>query len=296
MTKNTAFLGLNLDLLENPKYADIDPRAMMLYSLYADRQSCSLHNAMNGNKTFVDEKGVFIYFDNALAADLLHCTIKTVTKFRAQLKKAGLISVIRQGLQSYKIYVFDVESTPSNVDLKLPWKNVKNNAETLVEQDSPRVERFTSTGEKNILTSTSKGSTSKKFKNMNELNTSVNQDDHKQSVNQIIIDSYQQTFGMTNQSIRKSLQGLIAKSSAELVNCAIYIASKYQLTSPIRYITSIITNAINDCVTSASRLYSNFKNQKEANRANYVHKNSYSRALNQNAQNNNVIVPILKIC
>lgn len=123
MLNNKAFLGINLDLLENPKYKNLDSRAMMLYALYADRSAASLHNARLGNTAFVDNMGVFIRFTNELAAKVLHTTEKMISKFRKQLADYGLIKVVRDGLKGYKIYVAQVEETPANTELILPWKN-----------------------------------------------------------------------------------------------------------------------------------------------------------------------------
>ncbi|MDM8267063.1 replication protein, repA [Limosilactobacillus pontis] len=123
MGTSKAFLGINLDLIENPKYNNLDSRAMMLYALYADRSSASLHNARLGNTAFVDNMGVFIRFTNELAAKVLHTTEKMISKFRKQLADCGLIKVVRDGLKGYKIYVAQVEETPANTELILPWKN-----------------------------------------------------------------------------------------------------------------------------------------------------------------------------
>ena len=123
MGTSKAFLGINLDLIENPKYNNLDSRAMMLYALYADRSSASLHNARLGNTAFVDNMGVFIRFTNELAAKVLHTTEKMISKFRKQLADYGLIKVVRDGLKGYKIYVAQVEETPANTELILPWKN-----------------------------------------------------------------------------------------------------------------------------------------------------------------------------
>ena len=123
MTNNKAFLGVNLDLLENPKYKKLDSRAMMLYSLYADRYAASLHNARLGNTAFVDDTGVFIRFTNDLASEVLHITEKMVSKFRKQLVDCGLIRIVRDGLKGYKIYVGQVDETPANIKRILPWKN-----------------------------------------------------------------------------------------------------------------------------------------------------------------------------
>ena len=123
MLNNKAFLGINLDLLENPKYKNLDSRAMMLYALYADRYSASMNNARLGNTAFVDDMGVFIRFTNELAAKVLHVSKQKVTDFRKELSDLDLIKVVREGLKGYKIYVYPVQQTPNNVELLLPWKN-----------------------------------------------------------------------------------------------------------------------------------------------------------------------------
>ena len=123
MLNNKAFLGINLDLLENPKYKNLDSRAMMLYALYADRYSASMNNARLGNTAFVDDMGVFIRFTNELAAKVLHVSKQKITDFRKELSDLDLIKVVREGLKGYKIYVYPVQQTPSNVELLLPWKN-----------------------------------------------------------------------------------------------------------------------------------------------------------------------------
>ncbi len=123
MNNQKAFLGINLDLLENPKYKNLDSRAMMLYALYADRYSASMNNARLGNTAFVDDMGVFIRFTNELAAKVLHVSKQKVTDFRKELSDLDLIKVVREGLKGYKIYVYPVQQTPSNVELLLPWKN-----------------------------------------------------------------------------------------------------------------------------------------------------------------------------
>ncbi|WP_172395783.1 replication initiator protein A, partial [Limosilactobacillus reuteri] len=117
------FLGINLDLLENPKYKNLDSRAMMLYALYADRYSASMNNARLGNTAFVDDMGVFIRFTNELAAKVLHVSKQKITDFRKALVDLDLIKVVRDGLKGYKIYVYPVQQTPKDVELLLPWKN-----------------------------------------------------------------------------------------------------------------------------------------------------------------------------
>lgn len=123
-TTHTAFLGIDLDLLENPKYADMDARATMLYALYKDRAHLSLYTYTQlGSKKYIDKNGVFIVFKNELAAKILHTSVKTIGKFRKQLSDHDLITIRRNGLKGYKIYVSEVQRTPKNVHLLMPWKN-----------------------------------------------------------------------------------------------------------------------------------------------------------------------------
>ena len=48
--ENTAFVATNCDLINNPKYQKLDATAMMLYSLYEERVSCSQYNTTKMNK------------------------------------------------------------------------------------------------------------------------------------------------------------------------------------------------------------------------------------------------------
>lgn len=102
------------DLYENPKYADLTPTDMMLYSLYFDRSMASIYNAQNGNMTFVDKTGVFCVYTNAESAYRLHVTEKTITKSIKKLIDVDLIKV-KRSLTSNKIYVLPVEETPATI-------------------------------------------------------------------------------------------------------------------------------------------------------------------------------------
>lgn len=163
MATTNAFLGINLDLINNPLYEDMSFEAKGLYSLYADRMTCSNYYKLKGIHTYVDEFGVFIIYSNEEAAKIIGVSTKTIGKLRKELLDHNLIFIKRNGLKGFKIYVKDVARTPEDVKLKISWKNYAGELEeskvssvgkevTSVSEDS------SCTGEKNVLTSTSQES------------------------------------------------------------------------------------------------------------------------------------------
>ena len=65
-----AFLPINTDLFNNPKYQELSCDAMVLYSLYSQRKEVSAFHSQTGNDTFTDSEGIFIYFSNDEASIL----------------------------------------------------------------------------------------------------------------------------------------------------------------------------------------------------------------------------------
>lgn len=122
-TQNRAFLPINADLINNPAYQHLSNDALMLYSLYQQRQQVSAYHADNDNPTFVDDQGVFVYFSNEEAAKILRISVRKVSSLRSALIKCGLIHVVRNGLKNFKIYVNQPQETPADVELILPWAN-----------------------------------------------------------------------------------------------------------------------------------------------------------------------------
>ena len=118
-----AFLPINTDLFNNPKYQELSCDAMVLYSLYSQRKEVSTFHSQTGNDTFTDSEGIFIYFSNDEAAKILRMSVRKISTLRSQLIDCGLISVIRHGLKNFKIYVNTPETTPAETDLVLPWAN-----------------------------------------------------------------------------------------------------------------------------------------------------------------------------
>ena len=272
MSNNKAFLGVNLDLLENPKYEKLDSRAMMLYALYADRYSASLNNARLGNTAFVDDMGVFIRFTNELAAKVLHVSKQKVTDFRKALVDLDLIKVVREGLKGYKIYVYPVQQTPKETELLLPWKNhtisvqkevaswttfakiefCKNLKITAQTVDMTVSRNSESTCSQKSITSLSHSSLS----HVSVYNNGL--DDHARtrevginpktnSYNTLpdeIKKSYARTFGFITQPMANELHTLIKKSNAEMVSYVINSAYGRKISNAINYIKAAISNAI----------------------------------------------------
>lgn len=118
-----AFLPINTDLFNNPKYQELSCDAMVLYSLYSQRKEVSAFHSQTGNDTFTDSEGIFIYFSNDEASKILRMSVRKISTLRSQLIDCGLISVVRHGLKNFKIYVNTPETTPAETDLVLPWAN-----------------------------------------------------------------------------------------------------------------------------------------------------------------------------
>ena len=296
MLNNKAFLGINLDLLENPKYKNLDSRAMMLYALYADRYSASMNNARLGNTAFVDDMGVFIRFTNELAAKVLHVSKQKVTDFRKELSDLDLIKVVREGLKGYKIYVYPVQQTPNNVELLLPWKNhtitvqktisdwtiaskiefcknLKLSSQN-VDINVSRISESTCSSKND--TSLSHSSLSHVFLNNNGLddNAHARKENEIQS-NQLnknpyhslpekIKTSFVDVFGFITRPMAMELHSLIHQSNEDMVNYVITSSKGHKITNAIAYLKAAITKALkrgDKCVQDMINFYNeNVKN------------------------------------
>lgn len=292
MLNNKAFLGINLDLLENPKYKNLDSRAMMLYALYADRYSASMNNARLGNTAFVDDMGVFIRFTNELAAKVLHVSKQKITDFRKELSDLDLIKVVREGLKGYKIYVYPVQQTPNNVELLLPWKNHTITVQKItsdwtvlskiefcknlklssqnVDINVSRISESTCSSKND--TSLSHSSLSHVFLNNNDLDDNA----HARKENEIqpnqsnknpyhslpekIKSSFVDVFGFITKPMAIELHSLISQSNEDMVNYVIASSKGHKVTNAIAYIKAAITNALkrgDKCVQDMINFYNN---------------------------------------
>ena len=296
MLNNKAFLGINLDLLENPKYKNLDSRAMMLYALYADRYSASMNNARLGNTAFVDDMGVFIRFTNELAAKVLHVSKQKITDFRKELSDLDLIKVVREGLKGYKIYVYPVQQTPNNVELLLPWKNHTITVQKItsdwtilskiefcknlklssqnVDINVSRISESTCSSKND--TSLSHSSLSHVFLNNNDLDDNArtrkeneiqpNQSNKNpyHSLPEKIKSSFVDVFGFITKPMAIELHSLISQSNEDMVNYVIASSKGHKVTNAIAYIKAAITNALkrgDKCVQDMINFYNeNVKN------------------------------------
>ncbi len=282
-TTHTAFLGVDLDLLENPIYSDLDIRAAVLYALYKDRAHLSLYSYTQlGNRRYIDKYGLFIIFTNELAAKALHTTRSMITKLRKDLANHGLITVRRNGLKGYKIYVNEVQRTPKNVPLILPWMNhyveIKKtisdwtiasqiqhwNNISLASKSGVLHEREVSdaTCAQNLSTSLTTSSLTTNTLNNNGLDGNAHAREEKlnpiqsprqdkyQSANpyntlpEKIKQSFVKTFGFITKPVAIELHALIGKSNEDMVNYVVESAYGRKVTSPINYVKAAIYNAL----------------------------------------------------
>lgn len=282
MNNQKAFLGINLDLLENPKYKNLDSRAMMLYALYADRYSASMNNARLGNTAFVDDMGVFIRFTNELAAKVLHVSKQKITDFRKALVDLDLIKVVRDGLKGYKIYVYPVQQTPKDVELLLPWKNHTISVQKTIsiwtilskiefcknlklssQNVDVNVSRISeSTCSSKPDTSLSHSSLSHVSLNNNGLDDNAHarkgklnpiqssQPTQSKPINpyntlpEKIKQSFVKTFGFVTKQVALELHTLIKQTDVDMVNYVVESAFGRKITSPIAYVKAAISNAL----------------------------------------------------
>ncbi|WPU43494.1 replication protein, repA [Limosilactobacillus reuteri] len=292
MNNQKAFLGINLDLLENPKYKNLDSRAMMLYALYADRYSVSMNNARLGNTAFVDDMGVFIRFTNELAAKVLHTTVKMISKFRKQLESENLIKIVREGLKGYKIYVYPVQQTPSNVELILPWKNHTITVQKTISdwttasklEFSKTLKLSSQTIDMNVksqrdYTCDQKGNTSLSHSSLSHVflnNNDLDDNAHARKENEIqpnqsnknpyhslpekIKSSFVDVFGFITKPMAIELHSLISQSNEDMVNYIITSSKGHKITNAIAYIKAAITNALkrgDKCAQDMINFYNN---------------------------------------
>lgn len=97
----TGFLKIPKTLLSEGEYTELDPVAVVLYGLLADRQGLSVKNGWR------DEEGrAYIFFPREDLAKILRVSERTIRSKMTLLKKAGLIRETRQGAQkANRIYV-----------------------------------------------------------------------------------------------------------------------------------------------------------------------------------------------
>ena len=93
-------------LYDNPLYKEVTNGAKMMYAILRDRQDLSIANQ------WVDEQGfIFFYFDVDKLSDYMNVTRPTITKYKKELVKHGLLFQKRQGQgKPNKMYILKAES------------------------------------------------------------------------------------------------------------------------------------------------------------------------------------------
>lgn len=293
--KNTAFIATNCDLINNPKYQKLDATAMMLYSLYEERVSCSQHTVINGNQYFKDEQGrIFIIFTNEQAATILHTSAKTIANRRKQLEDCHLITLKRNGLKGWRIYVNPVESTPTNIELIMSWKNYSNEENNVVTANESQSNRTTqnveygleetgSTDWKKGRISISHTSISHPDENMNECmkehahvrayDTQTRGQSNSELPAQVRA-TYLDSFGYISNNTKKALLAMITKTDADMVAFAIQCASEHNAVNSIAYLQSIINSTANDpTINNVEQMMAKYAQNKARNNAKFQKRN-----------------------
>lgn len=293
--KNTAFIATNCDLINNPKYQKLDATAMMLYSLYEERVSCSQHTVINGNQYFKDEQGrIFIIFTNEQAATILHTSAKTIANRRKQLEDCHLITLKRNGLKGWRIYVNPVESTPTNIELIMSWKNYSNEENNVVTANESQSNRTTqnveygleetgSTDWKKGRISISHTSISHPNENMNECmkehahvrayDTQTRGQSNSELPAQVRA-TYLDSFGYISNNTKKALLAMITKTDADMVAFAIQCASEHNAVNSIAYLQSIINSTANDpTINNVEQMMAKYAQNKARNNAKFQKRN-----------------------
>jgi DnaD/phage-associated family protein len=102
---NERFYQIPKSLLINPKYHKMSNTSKLMYAILKDRMELSRKNGWH------DESGnIYLLFDQQEMADLLGTSRGTINRNMKELKDAGLIDSIRQGLgKPNKIYIYKLE-------------------------------------------------------------------------------------------------------------------------------------------------------------------------------------------
>lgn len=159
------FLFIDVDLFNNPKYHTLSNTAKLVYSLYTSRFRISFYHYLEEDYTYYDaEKGLFIYFSNEDLAKILNVSTRSITNYKRELIEFGLIEVQDTKNNGHRIYVKDVEVTPTDIDkedLVMPYfatdkedypSEVISDTNTM-ENNSVITEKISNNKEKKILLS-----------------------------------------------------------------------------------------------------------------------------------------------
>ena len=103
---NERYYQIPKGLFTNPLYKDMGIDAKVIYAFLKDRMSLSNHNGWK------DENGdIYLLFSQESIADILNCSVSTVSRAMRSLRQYDLIDVIRQGLNKpNKIYIRHIKT------------------------------------------------------------------------------------------------------------------------------------------------------------------------------------------
>ena len=103
---NERYYQIPKGLFTNPIYKDMGIDAKVIYAFLKDRMSLSNRNGWK------DENGdIYLLFSQESIADILNCSVSTVSRAMRSLRQYDLIDVIRQGLNKpNKIYIRHIKT------------------------------------------------------------------------------------------------------------------------------------------------------------------------------------------
>lgn len=103
---NERYYQIPKGLFTNPIYKNMGIDAKVIYAFLKDRMSLSNHNGWK------DENGdIYLLFSQESIADILNCSVSTVSRAMRSLRQYDLIDVIRQGLNKpNKIYIRHIKT------------------------------------------------------------------------------------------------------------------------------------------------------------------------------------------
>lgn len=110
--KKVEFYRVNKELCDNELYKDLNPTAILLYSLLCDRLSLTYINELKNNISkkkmhyYDEDKNVYVIFTRIDLEEKLHVGKSAIASAFEQLKKANLIQEKKQGKNKpNRIYV-----------------------------------------------------------------------------------------------------------------------------------------------------------------------------------------------
>lgn len=119
--KTGVFYKLEKSLFTNEKYKRLNSNAKVAYAILRDRNDLSVENK------WVDEKGIYFYFDCCNLAGLMNVSTSTVNNIKKDLRKVGLLHEKRQGQgKPNKMYVLKPEVVDNALNSDFDISSIAN--------------------------------------------------------------------------------------------------------------------------------------------------------------------------